>query len=268
MVRTLFLLSAFGVSAAIGWGANAISAITSSGQMAAQETDGAGTSDKTTPQDPQEKESPRTQDGTAEGRKQDQAGSDLQNRIQLSESPSVQNPAEIHLSSAHPEWSHAQLSKVAKCSDCHQSVSVDRVKKTAIVPFKQTGTQTAYLGVIAENIPASLAAHLELPTGSGALVKNVVEESPAYHCGLEKHDVIVRIDQKNVLGKEGLRKLVRERVPGRKVTVEYVRAGKNGSLQLVLGKQLAVDISESVKIAGCHARISPQTNCNSCHVAE
>lgn len=55
-----------------------------------------------------------------------------------------------------------------------------------------------YLGVRLAGLPPSLAAHLRLSPGEGALVEKALPGSPAYNAGIRKHDVILKVAGKGV----------------------------------------------------------------------
>ena len=56
----------------------------------------------------------------------------------------------------------------------------------------------AYLGVELVNLNEPLRAHFGVPEGSGVLVSNVVENSPAARAGLQVGDILTRFDGEDV----------------------------------------------------------------------
>ena len=124
---------------------------------------------------------------------------------------------------------------------------------------------TAFLGLHASEVPAALRKHLKLKPQQGAIVETVIDESPAYHCGIEIHDVVVAIDSQPVLGEKSLLEKVRSKKPGTKILVEYIRQGQKESCNVVLGKQRTAQILNSFRIKGCPAQLTSTTNCRDCH---
>src|SRR5690606_38379968 len=53
-----------------------------------------------------------------------------------------------------------------------------------------------YLGVVLENVPEFLAEHLKLENGQGVIIGQILEGGPAATAGLEKNDIILKLDGK------------------------------------------------------------------------
>ena len=92
-----------------------------------------------------------------------------------------------------------------------------------------------YIGVkIDPNpLPRLLAKHLKLEDGRGLLVVNVQANSPADEGGIEKDDIIVRFQNKDVNNYEQFVNDIRQAGAGEKVTLEVIRSGKNIKIDLV-----------------------------------
>jgi len=102
-----------------------------------------------------------------------------------------------------------------------------------------TDLTQARLGVGVSALPEVLTSHLPEVIGKerGVLVSEVVEGSPADKAGLEKHDVLVRYGDQDLYSPEQLVKRVRNDQPGITVEIQYVRAGKLNTVEVVLGEQ-------------------------------
>jgi membrane-associated protease RseP (regulator of RpoE activity) len=100
-------------------------------------------------------------------------------------------------------------------------------------PMAFIGEPSAYLGVSTRNLNDEDKKGKSAVT-QGALVIEVVEETPAAELGLKEGDIIVELDDKAVDGPESLVELVRSHRPGEEVKVEWLRAGKamKGSAKL------------------------------------
>lgn len=70
--------------------------------------------------------------------------------------------------------------------------------------------------------------------GSGALVTEVVADSPAAQAGLEVGDVIVAIDDAAVTGRDGLVATIRRFAPGDQVEIGVMRGGEAVTLRATL----------------------------------
>ena len=110
----------------------------------------------------------------------------------------------------------------------------------------------SWLGVYIQPLDADAAKALEMNSRDGALVTQVVEDSPAEIGGVQEGDVIIRFDDKNITDPSNLRNIVSLMPPGSKSNVVVFRNGSKKSLSVVLqelsnGNQLAVKNSSSNK---------------------
>jgi serine protease Do len=84
----------------------------------------------------------------------------------------------------------------------------------------------SWIGVQVQNLTPELAQSYGLPSTSGALVADVVPDSPAAKAGLLSGDVLTRFDGKAVDSSSALPVLVSLTESGRDVNVEVYRNGK------------------------------------------
>jgi serine protease Do len=89
-----------------------------------------------------------------------------------------------------------------------------------------------YMGVTLQEIDADLATHFDLPTRSGALVAEVVPDSPAEKAGLQQGDVITQFEGKPVKDSRHLKLAVANYAPGQKVSAEILRDGKKKNVDI------------------------------------
>lgn len=82
-----------------------------------------------------------------------------------------------------------------------------------------------FLGVKLSDLTPDLAEGFGVEP-KGALVNEVMADTPAERAGLEPGDVIVRFDGHEVIEMSGLRLMVASTEPGSKATVEIIRDGK------------------------------------------
>jgi serine protease Do len=78
-----------------------------------------------------------------------------------------------------------------------------------------------------------LLAERSAEPGEGAKVRYVFVDSPAAKAGLAVGDIVVRFQTAEVKSRDDLRRAAAELEPGRKATVEYVRAGTKHTAELV-----------------------------------
>jgi putative serine protease PepD len=92
-----------------------------------------------------------------------------------------------------------------------------------------------YMGVSTESVTRSIAEQFGLPVQRGALVRFVQPQSPAEAAGLERGDIIVRIDERDIAGVEDVFAATREREIGTQVEVEVVRGDTRRTFEVTLG---------------------------------
>jgi serine protease Do len=93
-----------------------------------------------------------------------------------------------------------------------------------------------WLGVYIQEVTRELAESFGMQRPSGALVANVLPDSPAEKAGIRVGDVIVSFDAKTVSESGALPPMVGRTPVGKKVAVEVMREGKLKSVELQLGE--------------------------------
>jgi len=93
-----------------------------------------------------------------------------------------------------------------------------------------------WLGVTIQDITAEIAKHFDVKTEKGALVSDVVEDSPAEKAGFRRGDIIIRYDGREVRDTYSLRNMVASTTPGSNVTVKVIRNGKEKTLTVKIGE--------------------------------
>lgn len=93
-----------------------------------------------------------------------------------------------------------------------------------------------WLGVSIQPATGELAKQFGLKDEKGALVGDVMEDSPADKAGLERGDVIVTYDGKDVEDPSGLRTMVAATAPGKDVPVKVLREGKPVTLKVTIAE--------------------------------
>lgn len=105
-----------------------------------------------------------------------------------------------------------------------------------------------YLGVNIQNITEDLAKALDMKSEEGALVADVVAESPAEKGGIERGDVIISFGDSEIKSSRDLPAKVAATPVGDEVELTVVRDGKEKKLMVTVGK-LAGDDSYHGKSA-------------------
>lgn len=94
----------------------------------------------------------------------------------------------------------------------------------------------AWLGVLTDEASETLAVQLGLDPGTGLVVTHVAPASPAGKAGIEKNDILIKLDDQRLVHPAQLRKLVQVRKEGDEVRLAYLRAGREQSATVALGK--------------------------------
>ena len=102
--------------------------------------------------------------------------------------------------------------------------------------LKESGSvQRGYLGVHIQSLDEDIAESLGLEDTSGALVTEVMKDSPALAAGLESGDVILKYDGKKVSKMRDLPKFVALTKNGNEVDVEIWRNNASKTIQVAVG---------------------------------
>ena len=113
----------------------------------------------------------------------------------------------------------------------------------------------SWLGVYIQPLDADAAKALEMESRDGALITQVVNDSPAEVAGIEEGDVIVSFDNKKISDPSNLRNIVSLMPPGSKSDIVVFRNGNKKILKVTLqelkdGKQVAVKTSSNTSVLG------------------
>jgi serine protease Do len=92
-----------------------------------------------------------------------------------------------------------------------------------------------FLGIETGPVSATLAAQLALSEGSGLVVSQVGKDTPASGV-LQRHDILLKLDDQILIEQRQLSVLVRSHKEGDEVTLTYLRAGKQATAKVKLGK--------------------------------
>jgi serine protease Do len=105
--------------------------------------------------------------------------------------------------------------------------------KAILDDLKQKGKVTrGWLGVMIQRITPELQESFKLENARGALVSDIIPNSPADRGGMKRGDVITRFDGVEIASMETLPKQVASIKPGISVKVEVIREGKSRMLDI------------------------------------
>jgi serine protease Do len=102
-----------------------------------------------------------------------------------------------------------------------------------------------YVGISMQDVDEQLARALNLKGSKGALVAQVVKDSPAEKAGLKQGDVIIKVDGKDVEGISNVRKIITSKKPGTEVVFVVIRDGKENNISVTLGEAPTEEIASA-----------------------
>jgi serine protease Do len=103
-----------------------------------------------------------------------------------------------------------------------------------------------YLGVQIQEVDYEIARSLGLKEVAGALIADVVEDTPADKAGLKTGDLVLKVDGKKIHTSSELRNTISARRPGDKVTLMLVRDGKEKNIDVTL-EELPENLNQSME---------------------
>ncbi len=113
-----------------------------------------------------------------------------------------------------------------------------------IAQLRENGTvQRGYLGVHIQSITEEIAESLGLDDASGALVTQVMEDSPADKAGVKSGDVILAYDGKKIAKMRDLPKLVALTTKDSEVDIELWRNDSTKTLRVAVGSNDELQIA-------------------------
>jgi serine protease Do len=113
-----------------------------------------------------------------------------------------------------------------------------------------------WLGVAIQQLSPELMQAFKLENNNGALIADVIADSPADKAGLKRGDIIVGFNGEKVQESSELPRLVATMSPGTPATIDIIREGKTLSVPVVLGT-LQEDAEQAVaKVKPSEAEVS------------
>jgi len=103
--------------------------------------------------------------------------------------------------------------------------------------------RTAWMGVYTQTVDDELAEAFDLKTDYGAIINEVIPESPADEAGLREDDIIIKFNGNRIWDSRELTDFVRDQSPGDEVTLTIIRDGREQELTLTLDRRRARDMT-------------------------
>ena len=108
---------------------------------------------------------------------------------------------------------------------------VDQIKESGEVA-------RGWLGVTIQEVTTEFADSLGMTSPKGALISQVLEDSPAEKSGLQPMDVIIKFDERDIVYSADLPQTVGSIRPGERVKAKIIRDSKEIELDIKVGLSL------------------------------
>ncbi|MBB6633748.1 S1C family serine protease [Cohnella thailandensis] len=108
---------------------------------------------------------------------------------------------------------------------------LENLKTNTKIPTKPS----PFIGATLQDLSANTARQLGLSDTKGAVVYNVLYNSPAYNGDLRQYDVITGIDGTSYKNSQEIIDAIQKKSVGDKVTLNVIRAGKNIDISVTIG---------------------------------
>ena len=128
----------------------------------------------------------------------------------------------------------AILSRTGSYAGYGFAVPSDIVKKVVNDIIKYGEVQKAFFGAEVLDIDAEIAEKLEIDDYSGVVVSYIQEDGAASRIGIQKGDIIVRVDNQTIDSRSQFEELLSYHSPGDRISVTYKRNKKMSSNSITL----------------------------------
>jgi serine protease Do len=141
----------------------------------------------------------------------------------------------------------AILSRTGSHAGYGFAVPVDIMRKVANDIIEYGEVQKAFLGADVIDLDMKTAKELKFESLDGVVISYIQTKGAAEKAGLDKSDVIVRINGERITSKSDFEEQISLRSPGDQVNVSFIRDGKEKSSSLTLtNKEGTTDIIRRV----------------------
>ena len=122
------------------------------------------------------------------------------------------------------------------------AIPINQTKRIIEDLISMGDVKGAWLGISFQEISENLALKLNLEDTKGVMITQILKNSPAEIAGLEKQDVIIKIDNQKINGTSDLRNIIFHKYPGTEVELQVIRKGSIINKIVVLGARPSDEI--------------------------
>ncbi|HEX3356730.1 MAG TPA: PDZ domain-containing protein [Tepidisphaeraceae bacterium] len=109
-------------------------------------------------------------------------------------------------------------------------------------PKMEKGT---FLGAATSGVSAELREHLALQKGFGLIVDSLDKDSPAEKAGLQRYDILQKLDDQRLVNALQLQVLIRSYKPNDKITLTLLRKGQPMTVNVTLIESNVPELSDA-----------------------
>ncbi len=117
------------------------------------------------------------------------------------------------------------------------AIPIKQVMRVVEDLIREGHVTRGWLGVSIQDIDEQMARAMDLEIRQGALIAQILDDSPAEKSGLENQDIIVEVDGTEVENASHLKNLIASARPNESIKVKIIRNGIKKSLNVRLGKR-------------------------------
>jgi serine protease Do len=119
------------------------------------------------------------------------------------------------------------------------------VRASAEQIIKTGKVDHGYLGITMNDVTPDNSNFFNLPDASGAIVSQVVPDSPASHAGLKSGDVLRELNGRKMINGSALQVAVSETAPGTPIELGILRDGKPQTVKITVGEYKKANTEEA-----------------------
>ena len=116
------------------------------------------------------------------------------------------------------------------------AISINTAKSTADALVNNMPVPRPFIGISYGSLNPQQAAQAKVPYNTGAIVGQVAAGSPAEKAGIQRNDIIIKMDGQDVRGESGVPGILLKHKPGDTISVLLQRNGQQQTVQVTLAQ--------------------------------
>ena len=107
--------------------------------------------------------------------------------------------------------------------------TVGTARKRMVPSPGEEQSSSAFIGIISDDIPESLSAHIGVKAGEGVMIRDLAPGGPAEKAGFAKYDVITHVGGRTVGSPADLSREIAAGKPGDEIPIDFLHLGTKSS---------------------------------------